>query len=297
MKTIFSLKILGCGALLAGVLGLVFFFAGSLFNWKVLAGVWAFQALSPEWFKVLLGNLIYAPLNLFMAVVAYKILDWTLLGRVRVSEEIKQGNWTVTVFVTVVIAALLLSGKTAVGGERGIDKLSPYQNHIDRAHARFFGRGSAVPARLISSQFYQESRFNRRAVSPAGARGVAQIMPGTQGDIEKRLGTFNAFNARDSIYAGTWYFQRMYHNFRRGGKTTANRIALALASYNCGIGYVLKAQKIAGPLPSQRWRPVARALPQVPRVHAEEPIDYVKKIFHFYHTRFRARRDPLLRVT
>ena len=206
-----------------------------------------------------MGNLIYAPLNLVMAVIAYKILDWTLLGRVRVSEEIKQRNWTVTVFVTVVIASLLL-GKTAVGHESLIHQISPYQQHIDSTHARFFGRGSAVPARLISSQFYQESRFNPRAISPAGARGVAQIMPGTQGDIEKRLGKFNAFNARDSIYAGTWYFKRMYHNFRHGKKTTANRIALALASYNCGIGYVLQAQKIAGALPSQRWKLVARAL-------------------------------------
>ena len=120
-------------------------------------------------------------------------------------------------------------------------------------------------------------------------------MPGTQGDIEKRLGKFNGFNARDSIFAGTWYFKRMYNNFFRGRKTTANRIALA--SYNAGIGYVLKAQKLAGATQSQRWKPVARALRRVPRVYAEEPIDYVERIFHFYNQRFRAKRNPFLNVT
>lgn len=254
------------------------------------------EYLTPQWVRVFFSNALYSPANLGMLVVTYWVLNKVLLQKVDVSKEIKEGNLTVTFFVTMVMVAVILSGKTAVGAEK-LAYSTPYQGYIDTAHTRFFGKGSEVPARLLTAQFFQESRFNPKAVSPVGARGVAQIMPMTQGDIEKKLGTFNPFNARDSIYAGTYYMANRYHVFRFGNKTIANRYALGASAYNAGLKYILQAQELAGREESQRWSPVAKALRRVPKVYADEPILYVKKIFHYYNNRFRMKRDPILKVT
>lgn len=261
-----------------------------------LATTWALEFFTPPWVKVLAGNLLYAVFNLVMAVVTYRVLDRVLLGKLRLADEIKKGNWTVTVFVTVVMAAVILSGRTAIGVEQSpLIAAKPYLTTIETAHNRYFGRGSEVPYRLIVSQFYQESRFDANAESPVGAIGIAQIMPGTRYDIERQIGPFNPWNARDSIFSGTYYVADRWFVFKYGNKTTANRMALALAAYNSGLGYVLQAQALA--TDSQHWLPVAEALYKVPRVIAEEPVTYVRLIFERYNKVFRLRSDFRLDVS
>ncbi len=82
---------------------------------------------------------------------------------------------------------------------------------------------------LVFLVIEKESRFHTRAVSPKGARGLMQLMPGTA----RRLGVRNAFDAAENIRGGTQYLRELMDMF--GGK-----VNLVLASYNAGEGAVLK---------------------------------------------------------
>lgn len=89
-------------------------------------------------------------------------------------------------------------------------------------------RKYGVPAALLSAVARQESGFNPRAVSAAGAQGLMQLMPGTA----RRLGVSNSFDPAQAVDAAA----RMLRDLtRRFGSTE-----LALAAYNAGPGAVLK---------------------------------------------------------
>src|SRR5690349_12387145 len=82
---------------------------------------------------------------------------------------------------------------------------------------------------LVFLVIEKESRFHTRAVSPKGALGLMQLMPGTA----RRLGVRKPFDAAENIRAGTQYMRELMDMF--GGK-----VDLVLASYNAGEGAVLK---------------------------------------------------------
>ena len=76
---------------------------------------------------------------------------------------------------------------------------------------------------------HQESSFKSHAVSPKGARGLMQLMPGTA----IRYGVTNVFDSRQNIEGGARYLRFLLDYFD-------NDIDLVLAGYNAGEGAVEK---------------------------------------------------------
>lgn len=79
----------------------------------------------------------------------------------------------------------------------------------------------SVPVPLMEAVAWQESRFNQAAVSPKGARGVMQLMPGTA----SVLGV-DAADLRGNIDGGAAYLAQQIRRF--------GDVRLALAAYNAG---------------------------------------------------------------
>lgn len=148
-----------------------------------------------------------------------------------------------------------------------------------------------VDWRLWAAQVYQESRFNCRAVSPAGAQGCTQIMPGTWGDISNRLGwqVADPFSAELNIEAGAYYMAQMRAVWT-SKRPEKERHDLAMASYNAGAGNILKAQKLAGG--ALDWSTVALKLPDVTGQHSRETINYVHSIRNRWYPQYLVLEAP-----
>jgi len=81
---------------------------------------------------------------------------------------------------------------------------------------------TGVPAALILAVAAQESGFNPNAVSPAGAQGLMQFMPGTWA----RFGRGSPFDPHAAIFAGAAYLRHL--------ALKLGSWPLALAGYNAG---------------------------------------------------------------
>lgn len=138
-----------------------------------------------------------------------------------------------------------------------------------------------VDWRLFKAQLYQESLLDPSAQSPVGARGLAQFMPGTWADVTRRLGygDVSPHVSRYAIPAGAYYMGSLRKSWS-APRPEADRHSLAMASYNAGIGNLLKAQRLAGG--ANAYADIISALPEVTGRYSKETITYVERIWKFY---------------
>lgn len=106
----------------------------------------------------------------------------------------------------------------------GSDKISDYSKIINEMSQKY-----SVNPRLIESVISAESGGNSAAVSPAGALGLMQLMPGTAA----ALGVTDALDPAQNIEGGTKYLRQLIDKYD-------GSIPLALAAYNAGSGSVAK---------------------------------------------------------
>jgi soluble lytic murein transglycosylase len=90
---------------------------------------------------------------------------------------------------------------------------------------------------MIHAIARQESQFDRKIVSRAGARGLMQLMPGTARETAGFIGVgYAPSNLDDPSYnmnLGNWYFGRLMDRYQ-------GSYPLAVAAYNAGPGNVNK---------------------------------------------------------
>lgn len=120
-------------------------------------------------------------------------------------------------------------------------------------------RRTGVPEALIEAMIMAESTNRQDAVSPKGAMGLMQIMPGTAEELATKLGVTKEQVLTDpywNIIAGATYLKEQYDRFGSWD--------LALAAYNAGPGAVINA---------------GNAIPNIP-----ETKNYVSKVTSLYNT-------------
>jgi murein DD-endopeptidase MepM/ murein hydrolase activator NlpD len=98
-----------------------------------------------------------------------------------------------------------------------------------------------ITAPLLAAQLDAESGWNPDAVSPAGAQGLAQFMPGTwtgQGVDGDGDGIRDPFTPADAIASQAAFMCKLLAAVQVDTGLTGDPIELALASYNAGLGAV-----------------------------------------------------------
>jgi hypothetical protein len=110
----------------------------------------------------------------------------------------------------------------------------PFADLFNQAGAKY-----GVSPALLSAVAKQESGYNPRAVSGAGAQGLMQLMPGTA----RGLGVSNSFDPAQAVDGAARMLRDLHNRF--------GRTDLALAGYNAGPGAVMKHDGIP-PYPETR---------------------------------------------
>ena len=127
--------------------------------------------------------------------------------------------------------------------------VTSYAAHIDEAAQRF-----ELPANWIRAVLQAESGGDPRAVSPAGAVGLMQIMPATWDKLRVHHGLgADPFDPRDNILAGAAYLRQLHDRY--------GNIRAMLAAYNAGPARY-EASPAGKPLPPET-RNYTAALAQI----------------------------------
>lgn len=111
---------------------------------------------------------------------------------------------------------------------RGLSSAEKYSSTNIGALVRQYSAAWGLDENLVLAVIHCESAFDADAVSPAGACGLMQLMPGTAAD----MGVQNIFDPAENIAGGTQYLAKMLELFRD--------TSLALAAYNAGPENVKK---------------------------------------------------------
>ena len=125
--------------------------------------------------------------------------------------------------IYVIGPAMLQAQSTTPSQATSTKQQSDLQSIIREAAAQY-----QLPEAWITEVIRAESNGNAKAVSPKGAKGLMQIMPGTWAYLRRklRIGT-NPFAVRDNVMAGSAYLRELYDRFGFPG---------CLAAYNAGPG-------------------------------------------------------------
>jgi membrane-bound lytic murein transglycosylase F len=161
-------------------------------------------------------------------------------------------------------------------------QISPYDELV-RKYSDHYG----FDWRLVTAQMYQESKFDPKAKSHIGARGLMQLMPRTA----KEMGVKDINDPASSIRGGIKYLDWLRDRFD-ADLVISDRLWFTLAAYNAGAGHVQDARRLAGQLghdPDRWFGHTEQAMLLLEKkqyakkarygyVNGSEPVNYVRDI-------------------
>lgn len=130
--------------------------------------------------------------------------------------------------------------------DTSLDRFTRYDTEIFQAATLY-----QIPVELVRAIIKVESDYDPRAVSPAGARGLMQMIPATA----ERMMVRDVFDPRENIFGGVRYLRVLANMFN-------GDLQLTIAGYNAGEGAVTRY----GGIPPY-----------------EETQQYVVKVLAYYH--------------
>ncbi len=167
-----------------------------------------------------------------------------------------------------------------------------------KAHAHRYN----IDWRFVLAIIYQESKFDTSAESNRGAIGLMQIMPTTFNDISNEIGIRDITNPRQNISAGIKHLSTLMEIFK--SLNDKDRLEMALAAYNAGVGRINDAQQLATFLSddSNSWHGVKGALKMLSKRYStlhqlvwetdhprsgyfngsHQTIEYVDRVMEYY---------------
>ena len=166
-------------------------------------------------------------------------------GRLVVSDTPRADGGAQTTYEVHGAASIVSTVPLAAG-----DKSAPYDASINE-HARRQG----VAPELVRAVIQVESAFNPVAVSNKGAMGLMQLMPATA----QELGVSNPFDPDQNIRGGVTYLKQLLTRYDQ-------KVELALAAYNAGIGNVEKYGDVPPFKETRNYvNKITKAAPPVPK--------------------------------
>jgi soluble lytic murein transglycosylase len=153
------------------------------------------------------------------------------------------------VFFGFIFLVLLLFAKSALIGKL----IYPFPH---RALIMEYANKNQIDPYLVAAIIRTESKFDSKAESAKGARGIMQLMPETASWAAHRMGikhfnTNQLFDPETNIKIGCWYLANLSKEFK------GNHV-LVIASYNGGRGNVKNW------LESEVWTGEKETLKQIP---------------------------------
>ncbi|KXS38873.1 MAG: lytic transglycosylase [Halomonadaceae bacterium T82-2] len=231
------------------------------------------------------GFLIGDPLSLAWALPASGGL--ALLRRVNAFLDAMQGSGTLDTLINRYFGhddyLEYVGARTFI--QQANQRLDDYKDDFITA-----AKDTGFDWKLLAALGYQESHWKPRATSPTGVRGLMMLTERTAQEV----GVDNRLDPAQSIEGGARYLREMEQRLQPEIQGQ-DRLWMALAAYNVGLGHLYDAQKIAdmrGDDP-YAWPDVRKALPllqkrewysQVRHGYARggEPVIYVRNIRRYY---------------
>jgi soluble lytic murein transglycosylase len=110
---------------------------------------------------------------------------------------------------------------------KGGGYLDPYTSQQYDNYINMASQLHGLPPNLVKAVIKVESNFNARAVSPKGAQGLMQLMPGTA----RLMNVDDPFDPWENISGGVRYLRGLIDRFE-------GKVVYALAGYNAGPEHV-----------------------------------------------------------
>lgn len=143
---------------------------------------------------------------------------------------------------------------------------------------------------FINAIIRQESRFDQNAISPAGARGLMQLMPATAKQTASRSGL---------SHQKAWLTSRPSHNISLGSKYLGQmtrryngNYAMAAAAYNAGPGRVDKWIKVMGD-PRTGQVDLIDWIEQIPIYETRNYVQRVLEGVYVYRSSLKGKQPPI----